>query len=179
LPLAANSGTASAHIAKVDAKFDSFMDVFLHLQAWKSESKEGMKIAYTTNLSMSRPPVLWLLSGGLSCTSLVSLLYAILIFSGIGLKQPFWRSAMCSRGDMQYFLKVERIILDQHLKTSLERTAGLRIRAIMQRDIVAADEVAEMERMLSLLRRRLRKLTSQTARRTSGARNREGVAIDV
>jgi hypothetical protein len=86
---------------------------------------------------------------------------------------------MCSRGDMQYFLKVERIILDQHLKTSLERTAGLRIRAIMQRDIVAADEVAEMERMLSLLRRRLRKLTSQTARRTSGARNREGVAIDV
>jgi hypothetical protein len=86
---------------------------------------------------------------------------------------------MCPRGDTQYFLKVERIILDQHLKTSLERTAGLRTRAIMQRDIAAADEVAEMERMLSLLRRRLRKLTSQTARQTSGTRNREGAAIDV
>jgi hypothetical protein len=78
---------------------------------------------------------------------------------------------MCPSGDTQYFLKVERIILDQHLKASLERTAGLRTRAIMQRDIAAADDVAEMERMLSLLRRRLRKLRSQTARRTSGTRN--------
>lgn len=86
---------------------------------------------------------------------------------------------MCPRGDTQYFLKVEGIVLDQHLKASLERTAGLRTRAIMQRDNAAADDVAEMERMLSLLRRRLRKLTSQTARRTSRTRNQEGVAIDL
>jgi hypothetical protein len=32
---------------------------------------------------------------------------------------------MCPRGDTQYFLEVERIVLYQHLKETLERAAGL------------------------------------------------------
>jgi hypothetical protein len=33
-------------------------------------------------------------------------------------EQPTWKSAICPRGDTQYFLDVERIVLDQHLKAN-------------------------------------------------------------
>ncbi len=68
---------------------------------------------------------------------------------------------MCPRGDTQYFLEVENIVLDQHLKTTLERAAGLRSRAMAQHDIAAVDQASEMERVVLQLRRRLRKLALQ------------------
>jgi hypothetical protein len=84
---------------------------------------------------------------------------------------------MCPRGDTQYFLEIERIVLDQHLKAALERAAGLRSRAIRQHDVAAADEVTQMERIVLSLRRRLRKLTPQTAQQGATSRSQRRVDI--
>jgi hypothetical protein len=81
------------------------------------------------------------------------------------------------RGDTQYFLEVERLVLDQHLKATLERAAGLRSRAIKQHDMAAMDEVTAMERMVLLLRRRLRTLAPHVSRRSQVARD-SGAPLD-
>ena len=85
---------------------------------------------------------------------------------------------MCPRGDTEYFLEVERIVLDQHLKASLERTAGLRSRAMKQHDLEAADQILAMERTLSLLRRRLRKLAPRTAGPSLASANHQEASVD-
>lgn len=62
---------------------------------------------------------------------------------------------MKAYGDMRYFLEVERIVLDEHLKAALERTAGLRSRAINNRDLAAIEQVRALEKTVALFRRRL------------------------
>ena len=63
-----------------------------------------------------------------------------------------------SRGDTQYFLEVERILVDQQLKAAQERACVLRSRATGQRDTEAAERATAMTNLLITLRRRLNRL---------------------
>jgi hypothetical protein len=65
---------------------------------------------------------------------------------------------MNSRGDIQYFFQVERMVLDHQLNAALQRTSALRARAARMQDFSGAEQASQLERILLHLQRRLNQL---------------------
>ncbi len=65
---------------------------------------------------------------------------------------------MSTRGDIQYFFEIERMVLEHQLKAALQRTSALRARAARQNDFSAAEQALQLERILLHSQRRLNKL---------------------
>jgi hypothetical protein len=65
---------------------------------------------------------------------------------------------MVPQRDTQYFFHVERLVLEQQIKASLQRTAALRARAARQRDFPGHEQALQLERILLHSQRRLNEL---------------------
>jgi hypothetical protein len=60
--------------------------------------------------------------------------------------------------DTQYFFQVERLVLEQQFKASLQRMAALRARAVRQKDFTGQEQASQLERILLQSQRRLHAL---------------------
>jgi hypothetical protein len=65
---------------------------------------------------------------------------------------------MVPHRDTQYFFQVERLLLEQQLKASLQRTTALRARAQRQKDFPGQELALQVERILLHSQRRLNEL---------------------
>jgi len=61
--------------------------------------------------------------------------------------------------DIQYFLDVECIVLDQQLNAALLRTSALRARAVRQNDFLGERQALKLEQILLHSQRRLNSLS--------------------
>ena len=68
---------------------------------------------------------------------------------------------MSRSGTTEYFLHVEHLLLDEHLKAAQDRTAALKSLAVRQCDIDAIRRVVETKQLIARLRRRLRQLADK------------------
>jgi len=60
--------------------------------------------------------------------------------------------------DTEYFFQVERLVLEQQLKASLQRTAALRVRAARQKDFSGHEQALQLEQLLLQSQRQLNEL---------------------
>jgi len=60
--------------------------------------------------------------------------------------------------DTQYFFQVERMVLEQQLKSALQRMTALRARAARQKDFPGQEQALQLERILLQSQRRLNEL---------------------
>lgn len=63
-----------------------------------------------------------------------------------------------SLGPTQYFYTVELNALEETLNHSADRVAGLREKAIRRNDLVAADRITKLQRVMVLVQRRIANL---------------------
>jgi len=61
-------------------------------------------------------------------------------------------------GHSQYFYTVELIALEEHLSHSMDRIALLREKAMKREDFTAAAQIGQLQRVINVVQRRIKRL---------------------
>jgi hypothetical protein len=61
-------------------------------------------------------------------------------------------------GQMQYYYNVELSALEEQVNHSMDRVSRLREKAMKRNDVIAADQINELQRVIDVVQRRIMRM---------------------